>query len=117
MIEVEQETLAAVQKPEPENVVMNKSQLRPQHNVHQAEAATALYNSNLRSGRRIAVHVVNVATEGRVGIVDERMLESTGGPGYFKGGMRAVFLELARATPDQAQLAIRIKAAVLNPTA
>src|SRR5579864_919176 len=117
MIDMQQESLAAVEKSEAEKIVVKERQLWTDDDVDQTEVAVSLRDCDLRSRRRITIHVVNVATQGRVGIVNERVLQPASWAVYLDRWMRAVFLEFAGATPDHTQLGIGIKAAVLDPAA
>src|SRR5215469_11524637 len=72
---------------------------------------------DLGSRRRVAVHVVDVATQRWIGVVNERMLQLTRRAVYFDRGMCAVLLELARAAADEPQFRIGIKPAMLDPSA
>src|SRR5579864_7026758 len=117
MIDMQQESFAAVEKSEAEKIVVKERQLWTDDDVDQTEVAVSLRDCDLRSRRRITIHVVNVATQGRVGIVNERVLQPASWAVYLDCWMRAVFFELACAAPNQTQLGIGIKAAVLDPAA
>ena len=61
--------------------------------------------------------MVDVAAQRRVGIVNESMLKLARRSIHLHGGVGAVFFKFSRATPNQAQLGIRIEPAMLDPAA
>src|ERR1022692_1765616 len=75
MVEVQEQALAAVEKAEAEEVVIDERRKRPQDDMDEAEAAVALGNRQLRAQRRITVHVAEVESERGIGVVNERVVE------------------------------------------
>src|SRR5436309_16121596 len=77
----------------------------------------SVFDRDPRARRRVAVHVIDVAAQRRVGVVNECVFEPAGGTVNFHRGMSAVFLEFPCAAADEAQLGIGIESAVLDRAA
>jgi len=114
VVAMQQKTFAAVKKSQAKDVVIKERQLGTDEDVDQTEAAVSLRDCDLGPRRRITVHVINVAPQSWVGIVNERVFQPTRWSIDLDCWMRAIFLELARAAPNQAQLGIGIKASIFN---
>ena len=71
MVEVQQQAFAAVEKSEAEKIVVDKRDQRTQDDVDDAERTLPFGDDHLRAQRRVAVHVLDVVGERRVGMVDE----------------------------------------------
>src|SRR5271168_248303 len=70
VVEVQQQTFAAVEKSEANKVVVNECCQRAQNDVAEAEAAVAFGTRQLCAQRGIAVHVAEVKSEVGVGVVN-----------------------------------------------
>src|ERR1700676_4709327 len=72
---------------------------------------------NLGAHRGIAVHVIDVAAQGGIGIMQQSVREPTGRTVDLHRRMRSVFLKSSCATPYQPKFWIRIESPVPDPTA
>src|SRR3984885_6576510 len=125
MIEVQKQSFAAVEKSESKKIVVGEGGDWPQDDVEHAEAARAFSDCHLRTKGGIAVHVVDVVGEGGIGVVDD--LDRAA---HFVIQRRLIFDTMVEAeilvnqtifearapAPDQAQLRVRIKAAMPHRT-
>src|SRR5579863_2832516 len=98
---MQQQPLATVKEAEPEKVVVNESQQWPKHDISNAEPAITLGHGDLGTHRRIAVHVVDVAAQGGIGIVNQRVGKRARWAIHFNRGMRAVFFESSCTTANE----------------
>ncbi len=71
MIEVEEQSFAAIQESKAEEIVVDECRHGSNHNVEDAEADSTLGDEHLGAEGRIAVHVIDVIGEGGVGVVDD----------------------------------------------
>jgi hypothetical protein len=69
VVEVQEEAFAAVEESEAEKIVVDEREDRAEHDVDEAEANLAFGDDHLGVKRRVAVHVINVVGESRVGVV------------------------------------------------
>jgi len=76
MVEVQQQSLPAVEKAEAEEVVVDECGQRADDNVNHAEPDFTFRHDHLRGQGRVAVHVVYVIRERGVGVVDDGMLQT-----------------------------------------
>src|SRR5215472_7786478 len=118
VIQVQQQAFAPVEKSETEKVVVDKGEPGPQHNVAETETDFAFRRHHLRSQRGIAVHVLDVVGEGRVGVMNQGAIRHDLRVPFDVGVLmdRAIF-KLAAFATEQAQLRIRPETALLDPTA
>src|SRR5579863_358925 len=99
---MQQQPLATVKEAEPEKVVVNESQQRPNYDISNAEPAITLGHGDLGAHRRIAVHVVDVAAQGGIGIVNQRVGNRARWAIHLNRGMCAIFFESPRAASNEA---------------
>src|ERR1700757_3031353 len=71
MVKVQQQSLAAIKKSKPEEIVVEEGKQRPQDDVDETEPNWALGDNHLRPERRVAVHVLDVVGQSGVRVVDE----------------------------------------------
>src|SRR5271167_916543 len=117
VVEVQQQAFAAVEEAAAQNVVVEKRQAWADDDIHQAETALTLGDRHLCSQRRVAVHVVEVAIERGIGVVQKMVLQSCGGAVQANVFVDQPILELAHPTAKKTQLGIRIEATMANPAA
>src|ERR1700722_3536129 len=119
VVKMQQQPLATVEKAKAEEVVVNERCQRSEQNVNRAEphSAAAIGHNHLRAQRRVAIHVLNVVGECWVGMVDERaVLNPTRLAVDLYVLMDRAGLEPAPPAPEETQLRVRIKPAVLDPS-
>src|SRR5205807_7181872 len=121
VVEVQQQAFAAVEKSEADEVVVDECRQRTQNDVDEAEAVVALGDRQLRPQRRITVHVIEVESQGWVGVMDERILELLRLLRYvrfqFAAVVRVVAGDKSLPPAKQSQLGIGVEAAMTNPAA
>ena len=66
---MQQKSLATVEKSETKEVVVDECQLGADDDIQQIEAAVTFGDRNFCTGRRVTVHVIDVATQGGVSVV------------------------------------------------
>ena len=71
MVEVQQQPFAAVEEAETEEVVVDEGCQWTQHDVAHAESDWARRHDHLRAQGRVAVHVLDIIGERRVGVMDD----------------------------------------------
>src|SRR5271170_7631429 len=114
---MQQQTLPSVEKAEPDEIVVDKSQQGPDRDIGKAEAAVTFTHCNLCAHRRVAVHVIDIAAQRWIGIVQQRAGKPASRAIHRHRGMCAIFLESSCTSPHQAELWIGIEATMLDPTA
>ena len=57
---MEQQSFAAIEKPKPQKIVIEKCKPWPDHDVDQAESDAPFGHDHLRPQRRITVHMIDV---------------------------------------------------------
>ena len=77
MVEVQEQALAAVEKSEAEEIVVDERCDRADDYVEQAETALVFRDGHFRAQGRVAVHVIDVVGEGGVGVVDDGVFKVT----------------------------------------
>ena len=127
VIEVEQEALAAVEEAEAEDVVPEEGEGGDEEDVpverEQIAAGALLGDQEAGAEGAVAVHVLEVALEGGVGVVDEVVIESFSasleGDGFVYGtfGESGGGGEVGEITTEEAELGVRIISAAADPTA
>lgn len=115
MVEVQQEPFAPVEESKPEAVVVDEGKQGANHDIQGTEAAVTPLDRDLSTRGGVAVHVIEVAAERRVGVVQKGILEPAGGTRDLDRGVRTVFLKLSGAAANQAQLGIGVESAMANP--
>src|SRR5437762_2728068 len=96
---------------------MNERGQRPQDDVEHAEAARAAMAGHFRAQRRIAVHVLDVAGERGIGVVDDGAIQPAGVAIALQLNVlvNGALFHTPAPAPKQSQLAIRPEAAELDP--
>src|SRR6266446_5944794 len=121
VVEVQQQAFPPVKESEADEVVVYECRQRTQDNVREAETAVAPGDCQLRPQRRITVHMIEVESQGRVGVVDERILELLCLLRYvrfqFAAVVRVVAGDKSLPSAKQSQLGIWVETAMTNPAA
>src|SRR5580700_6841548 len=117
VVQVQEEPLASIEKAEPDEIVVNESQQRPNHDIGNAEPAVTFGHCNLGAHRGIAVHVIDITPQRRICVVQQGVRELASRPIHLDGGMRAVFLESPCPAANETQLGVRIETTMPDPTA
>ncbi len=122
---MEQEAFAAVEDAETEEVVPDEGREGDHEDVvcegDDGAAGLALGDKELRAEGAVAVHVLEVALEGGVGVVDEVSMEGLEVAGEGDGlvdravGEAGGWGEVGRVTAEEAELGIGVEAAMANP--
>src|SRR5487761_1637880 len=85
VVEMHQKAFAAIQKTQPQHVVIKKAKVGSHHDVpHKTERPARdapLRRKHLRAQGAVAVHVLNVAGERGIGVVEEIVPQRAGGAG------------------------------------
>ena len=116
MVKVQQKTFAAVEETKAKKIVVNESRQWPQYDVDDAEADLTLRHDHLRTQRRVAVHVLDVVGERRVGVMKESAgLDSSSDSFDLHILMDRATLEFPSSLTEEAQLWIRPEATMPNP--
>ena len=68
---MKEQAFAAVEKSEPKKVIVDERCNWTHDDVEEAESAVAFGDRHFGAERGVAVHVVDVVGEGRVGVVEE----------------------------------------------
>src|SRR5215471_812303 len=119
MVQVQQQSLAAVKKSKAEEIVVDEGEHRPQDDVDEAETHRAPGNNHLRPERGVAIHVLDVVGERRVGMVQQ----STVPDGCRLSVCLEIFVhtpvlvETCGSTSKEAYLAVGVKSSMANPSA
>ena len=122
---MEQEALAAIEEAEAEDVVVEEGEGWDEENVvvegEDGAAGFAFGDDDLGAERAVAVHVLDVAFDGGVGVVDEVGVEGLErafeGNGLVDGaiGETGGRSKVGGVTAEEAELGIRVVAAVTDP--
>ena len=124
MVEVQEQTLAAVEEAEAEEVVPLEAEQRDDDDAGEegegVGAGAALADEELRTEGAVAVHVLDVGGERGVGVVEDVGVEGGGGAGEADGFVDGAGFELGRGgqvAAEEAELGIGVEAAVFDPAA
>ena len=117
MVEVQQKTFATIQESKTAAVVVEEGEQGASYDIRHTEAAVASLDRDLGTGGRVTVHVIEIAAQRGIGVVQKGMSELAGGARHLYRGVRTVFLKLSGAAANQAQLGIGVESAVANPAA
>src|SRR5579864_8434736 len=113
---MQQQPLASVEESEAEEIVVDERRQRAQHDVDHAESDFPSRHDHLCAQGRVAVHMVDVVRERRVGMVHKRASElsrySLGQPDIF---MHHSIFEYCLSSTKQPNLSIHPKASIPNP--
>ncbi len=127
VVEVEQETFAAVEEAEAEDVVPQEGEDGNEEDVpvkgQQVAAGALLGDEESRAKSAVAVHVLEVALEVGIGVMDEVVVEGVGaaveGDGLVDGtfGESSGGGEVGEVAAEEAELRVGVVAAAANPAA
>lgn len=114
MIKVKQKALAAVEKSQAEDVVVQECKEGTDNNIDRAKAAFATRERHPSPERRIVIHVADVAVERGVGVVDEIACEAAGRAVEFCILMYQAGFELRRPAAKKAKFGVGVKASAAH---
>ena len=124
MVEVQEETLAAVKEAEAEEVVPLEAEQRGDDDAREkgegVGAGAAFVDEQLGAEGAVAIHVLDVGGERGVGVVEEVAVEGGGGAGETDGLVDGASFELGwdgKVAAEEAELGVGVEAAVLDPAA
>src|SRR5579864_3722597 len=117
MVQVQQESFFAIEETESNKIVIEKCQERPHGDIQEAESDLAFGNHHLRAERRVAVHVLDVIGDCRVGVVDDWGNHFYGQCSELDIFMDKTIRKFPATSVKQPQLGVGPVASVPNPPA